>query len=211
MKCFVGYVGTTPACIMLYFHGQNPFLVQIRSSGNVNDSLRLQLPLCIFVTNSWKSGAILNTENEVYLERMLRSETASKPRVARFQKSGCYMFQFFCYSLINLSQREYRKITSISASLFLCVWYFISTVWILQHLAPVLQPFPEVHWRWGSPKLAWLPLCLQHVPAGLSADSVWAALHVHVPCSGAEAENCPDRPCVQEGEPAAPSLALLLF
>lgn len=31
------------------------------------------------------------------------------------------MFQFFCYLLINLTQREHRKIPNISASLFLCV------------------------------------------------------------------------------------------
>lgn len=71
-------------------YGQNPFLVIKvgRSSGNVSDSLGLQLPLGIFLTNSWKSGAILNTENGLYPERMLRSEIASKPWVARFQKSG---------------------------------------------------------------------------------------------------------------------------
>lgn len=114
------------------------------------------------------------------------------------------MVQFFCYRLINLSQREYRRMMSNSASLFLCVWYSIISVWTQQHFAPDLQAFPEVHWRSGSPKLDWLFLCLQHVPAGLSADSVWAALHVHVPCSGAEAENCTNRPCVQEGEAAAP-------
>ena len=31
------------------------------------------------------------------------------------------MIQFFCFLLMNLSQREYRKMTSISASLFLCL------------------------------------------------------------------------------------------